>query len=150
MTLYMETTKIPAEKTAQEIVHLLSQAGASSVLTEYKDKKIAGLAFRIVVKGNQIPFLLPVKIEPVWKQLQQNRAPMNRAKNAERDREQAERVAWRQILKWIQAQLALIETDMVSVAEVFLPYAQVGPSETLYQRLESKGFQALPAPEVGP
>lgn len=146
MSLYMESTKIPAERTAQEIAHLLGQAGASSILTEYRERKVIGIGFRIHIAGNDVPFLLPVRSDSIFLHLQKRRSPANRMKNTDPDRQQADRVAWRQILRWVQAQLALIETGMVRVEEVFLPYCQMGPNETLFDRIEKRGFQALPGP----
>lgn len=146
MSLYMESTKIPAERTAQEIGALLAQAGATAVLTEYgKDRKITGLSFRLHVGDREVPFSLPARIEPVFKYLQKQRAPQWRIKKEQEDRIQAERVAWRQILKWIQAQLAMIDTGMVQAGEVFLPYVQTAPNQTLYERLTASGRLALPA-----
>jgi hypothetical protein len=60
--------------------------------------------------------------------------------------QQAERIAWRQILRWLQAQLALIETGMVDAPEVFFPYALTqtkdGAPITLYQ-LAASEFRML-------
>ncbi len=144
-SLYMETTKIAAEKTAQEIATLLAHAGASAVLTEYgKDRKISGLSFRLEIGGHQVPFSLPARTEPVFRCLQKKRAPMYWARKEQEDRIQAERVAWRQLSRWIQAQLAMIDTGMVQAGEVFLPYVQTAPHQTLYERLTVGGQLALP------
>jgi hypothetical protein len=146
MSLYMETTKISAERTAQEIATLLAQSGASAVLTEYsKDRKISGLAFKLFVGDREVPFSLPVRVDPVFRCLQRKRTATWRIKKEQEDREQGERVAWRQLLRWIQAQLALIDTGMVQTAEVFMPYVQVSPGQTLYERLTANGHLALPA-----
>ncbi len=145
MSLYMESTKISAERTAQEIGALLAQAGATAVLTEYgSDRKISGLAFKLNVKGLEVPFTLPARIDPVFKYLQRQRAPMWRVKKEREDRVQSERVAWRQLLRWIQAQLAMIDTGMVAAEEVFLPYVQTAPGQTLFERLTKSGRLALP------
>jgi hypothetical protein len=146
MSLYMESTKITAERTAQEIGTLLAQAGATAVLTEYsKDRKICGLAFKLHIGDREVPFSLPARIDPVFQYLQKKRAPKWRIKKEQEDRIQSERVAWRQLLKWIQAQLSMIDTGMVAAAEVFLPYVQTAPGETLFERLTSTGRLALPA-----
>jgi hypothetical protein len=145
VSLYMESTKISAERTAQEIGGLLAEAGATAILTEYgKDRKISGLAFKLMVKGQEVPFSLPVRIDPVFRYFQKKRSAMWRPKKEREDREQSERVAWRQLLRWIQAQLAMIDTGMVESAEVFLPYMQTGPKQTLYERLTIGGHLALP------
>jgi hypothetical protein len=64
-----------------------------------------------------------------------------------RVREQAERVAWRQLLRWAQAQLAMIETGMAAAEEVFLPYLQEPSGRTVYEVFAESRFKALPAPE---
>lgn len=137
MTLYMETTKKSAESTAHEISILLGQSGASAIQTEFVDRKIVALSFRIDIDGQHIPFRLPVRVEPIFQYLKRKR----RRTSIESDRAQAERIAWRQIYYWIKAQLALVETGMVKPAEVFLPYIQTGINETLYQRLEAGQFK---------
>lgn len=145
MSLYMETTKISAEKTAMEIQSLLVLSGACRILTEYdKSRKLTGLSFMLQVKGADVPFSLPARVDPVFKALQKKRAPMYRDRKQQEDKEQSERVAWRQLLRWIQAQLAMIDTGMVAAEEVFLPYVQTAPGETLFERLTASGRLALP------
>lgn len=56
---------------------------------------------------------------------------------------QAKRIAWRQILRWVEAQMAFVETGMVKMEEVFMPYIQVGIDETLFDRLEGQGFRLI-------
>ena len=65
------------------------------------------------------------------------------------DIEQATRTAWRILKDWLLAQLALIETGMASVEQVFLPYAQNPSGQTVYEALIEKKFAglALPAPK---
>jgi hypothetical protein len=59
-------------------------------------------------------------------------------------RPQAKRIAWRQILRWIEAQMAFARTGMVKIQEVFMPYIQVSiTGQTLYERFEQKGLTAL-------
>ena len=146
MSLYMETTQISADKTAMEIQSLLVQAAACRILTEYdKSRKLVGLSFMLQVKGADVPFSLPARIEPVFKVLQKKRAPMYRDRKVQEDKAQSERVAWRQLLRWIQAQLAMIDTGMVAAEEVFLPYIQTAPWQTLYERMTAGGRLALPA-----
>jgi len=147
MALYMETTKIAAEKTAAEISNLLAMAGAQQVMTDYENGQATGLTFAMDVGGNRIGFKLPVRTGAVFVALNKKRSPKTRDKMSGSDHEQAHRVAWRQVLKWVQAQLALIETGMVKTQEVFMPYACLGNGQTLYEKLEATKFKALPAPE---
>ena len=48
--------------------------------------------------------------------------------------EQARRTAWRITKDWVDAQLAIIETKMVTTAQVFLPYAVTNDGRQVYQR----------------
>jgi hypothetical protein len=54
--------------------------------------------------------------------------------------EQAYRVAWRNILDWVEAQMALLEIEMVKMEEIFLPYMVNPKGETFFETLEKKGF----------
>ena len=51
--------------------------------------------------------------------------------------EQAKRVAWRQLLRWTEAQLAMIDAGMAHAGEVFLAYAEVEPGVTFFQKVMS-------------
>lgn len=145
MALYMETTKIPADKTAGEISSLLAQAGASKVMTDYENREAVGLTFSINIEGRETPFKLPVRVEPIFRHIQRMKKPENRDRLAVQDMEQAKRVAWRQVLKWVQAQLAMIDTGMVQSHEVFMPYAMLNRSKkTLFETYQEQGLKALP------
>ena len=63
-----------------------------------------------------------------------------------RIRAQAERVGWRQLLRWVQAQLAMIEVGMAQRAEVFMPYIQQADGRTFFEYFEAKQL-ALPPGE---
>lgn len=140
MTLFMETTQISAEQTVGEIQKILGLYGAKAILLEYANKEVAAVSFKFEVNEAEIPFHLPCRWESIHKTLMRQ---MKRPKASVDYEAQAKRVAWRQILRWIQAQLALVETNMVTVEEVFLPYMQVKNGRTLYQAMAEKGFNAL-------
>lgn len=133
----METTRISATKTAGEIVQLLAEVGATQVNQEFKDGVLIGLRWTLVRAGVELPFAMPVRTEAVlaWGARYRKRF----------DQEQAERIAWRQLLRWTQAQMALIETGMVEAAEVFLPYKLSRGGQTFWEELVGRQFRALPA-----
>jgi hypothetical protein len=154
-SLFMESTEIPVQKTAGEILSLLVRAGATQVSLDYKGAKITGMRFTYPVDGHDVPFRLPVRTEPIFQIINGRRTPdtwkqFSREQMAEKDREQADRVAWRQLLRWIEAQIAMIETGMVKTDEVFLPYAATASGVTLYEQFIETGMAArlLPAPEA--
>ena len=57
--------------------------------------------------------------------------------------QQANRTAWRIIKEWILTQMALIETEIVTVEEAFLSYMLTG-KQTLYQALANGDLKILP------
>lgn len=142
-TLFMETTGIEAAQTVAQIQALLGKSGAKSILTEYDKGEVCAVSFQVHFKGSDIPFRLPCRADSIEKILIEN----IKTKSTEvyyrmkcTAKEQAKRVAWRQVLRWIEAQLALVETEMVTLQEVFLPYMQTGLNQTLYQAIEKRGF----------
>lgn len=143
--LFMGTTRIPPERTAAEIISCLVQGGARQIGQEYDaSQKLIGVKFTIeVLPGNLQCFVLPVKVEPVFKLINGGRK-FNRAAYAKDDREQAERVAWRQLLRWVEAQLAMIKLGMVEAGEVFFPYMLRDDGQTLFQLFKEQGMKMLP------
>ncbi len=140
-TLFMETTKIASEKTVSEIQTVLGKYGAGAILVDYDKGEVIAVSFKIIVAGQEIPFKLPCKPEAIYVILAERRAyPKD---YEEKDMEQSKRVAWRQILRWVQAQMALVETDMVKIQEVFMPYIQMKLGHTLYEQLEKTKFTML-------
>lgn len=136
MALLNYTTKIDADKTAQEIAKCLSLHGAKAVLTEYdpKESLVSAISFKITLNDKDITFRLPCDWKPVLTILE-NDAKVPRA---HKTREQAVRTAWRIVKDWVEAQMALVETQMVTTAQVFLPYAVMRSGKTLSEQIAEK------------
>lgn len=84
-------------------------------------------------------FEMPIRVDPIRELL--------RKRGRSGDSEKAERVAWRQLLRWVEAQAALIECGMVQPAEPFLAYAfDPIKEQTLFQVMMETQYKALPAP----
>ena len=143
MSFYMATTQIAPEKTAMETSSLLGRFGAAQILTTYEDGETVGLSFMIQKNGARIPFRLPVKWQPVMIAMQNDKKTPARLCN----REQAIRVAWRLVYRWVQAQLALVEAGAVELEEVFLPYAETRNGQTVYELYSDSQFKMLAAPK---
>jgi hypothetical protein len=130
MPLLNYTTQIDAFKTISEIQKLLAKAGASAVMSEMDDNgNIVALSFKIKLNQRDIAFRLPTDWRPVLEVMKQD----NRVPRGLKTQEQALRVAWRITKDWIEAQVAFIETMMVTTAQVFLPYAVTANGQTLYE-----------------
>ncbi len=142
-SLYMETTEIPPERTIAEITTLLVKHGATGIASKYEGGMVAAVMFQVPIGGREVPFKLPCRTEALFKVLHARRRQGYRHRWEEQDREQSKRVAWRQMLRWIQAQLALVETGMVQIEEVFLPYLALRGGGTLYEKVAADQFLQL-------
>lgn len=60
--------------------------------------------------------------------------------------EQAQRVAWRIVKDWVEAQVALIQTEMVTLDQVMLPYMIGVGDKTIYELYKAR--KLLPALEA--
>jgi len=131
MALLNYTTTIDADKTIHEITKMLAKAGASKILTDYDDTgNITSLSFQLKLNDQPMSFTLPTDWRPVQAVLLEQRRRNARVKT---DEAQARRVAWRITKDWVEAQLAIIETRMVTTAQVFLPYAVTENGQLMYQ-----------------
>ena len=131
MPILNYTTYIDAHQTIAEIQHLLVRAGASAVLSEFDDTgNIVALSFKMRLGEEDISFRLPTDWRQILQSLEQQKRRNSRVKATE---DQARRVAWRITKDWVEAQLAIIETRMVTTAQVFLPYAVTNNGQSLYE-----------------
>lgn len=135
MALLNYTTTIPVEKTLGEIMGMLVKHGATAIHAEYEHYSPVALAFVIVTEFGEREFHLPASIEKVFavlvRQAQQGKIARRYA-----TREQAARVGWRIVKDWLEAQLAIIEAEMVSIDEVLLAYLVTDQQgTTLYQEM---------------
>jgi hypothetical protein len=129
MALLNYTTKIDSFKTISEISQLLAKAGASAIMHNFDDNGyIVALSFKIKINDQELAFKLPTDWWPVLQVLERQRVPRSL-----QTQDQALRVAWRITKDWIAAQVAFIETMMVTTAQVFLPYAITNNGQSLYE-----------------
>ena len=136
--MFTETTAVPVGKSVAEITDLLVRAGAMAISTNYRaDRSIESLSFVIPVSGGRIPYLLPIRVDPVFERLWKRRVrkgwgPAHEKLKAQ-DREQAGRIAWRQMFWWLKSQLALIDLGMVRAEEVLMPYMLANDGRTFFE-----------------
>lgn len=143
-TLFMETTKINAARTVGEIHATLVRAGARQVASQYDDDGvIVGLTWTMRVNGSDVAFKMPARMEPVYYLLAGRIAGIIDDRREQELRQKAKRVAWRQLLRWTEAQLAMIDTGMVSGQEVFMPYAVSRNGQTLFEVFQDRGQKLL-------
>lgn len=137
MAILNYTTTIEAYKTVSEIENILVKHKAKSIMKNYNGEAIESLSFLVDVGYNQIPIKMPAKVDECLKVLQNEKKINSKVKAT---REQAERVAWRILKDWVEAQMALLDINMVKMEEVFMPYIVDKSGQTLFEKLEEKRF----------
>lgn len=149
MPLKNYSTEVPALKSVMEIERKLVAHGAVSIMIDYDSNHAPeALSFIIPTRHGEIQFRLPANIKAVsallLKQLSSSTyRQWDTAYQAEKKKKievQASRVAWRIIMDWVDAQLAIIETEMVTLEQVFLPYMEIKGGKTLYEVMVDKKF----------
>jgi hypothetical protein len=116
------TTTVDPDKTALECIGLLRKHRATHVGIAFgDDQEPDGIEFVVRTAWGPQNYVLPVNVAGVEKAL---KAAWHKRLIEPRftSREQAARVAWRQVKDWLEAQLALIESGQAELAQVMLPY----------------------------
>lgn len=139
MAILNYSTTVDAFRTASEIECILVKHKAKSIMKNYEGESITGLSFLIDTGFQQLPIRLPVKVDKCLKILKKEKHE-NPRKQIKDTREQAERVAWRILKDWVEAQMALLDIEMVQFEEIFMPYIETGNGQTIFERLEAKQF----------
>lgn len=121
------STTVTALKSIGEIQGILVAHGAKHILMDYNGGEPVGLSFIVGTPYGDTPFRLPANIERVQGVLNKQRVRTSVS------RDSASRVAWRILKDWVRAQMAILETEMVSIDQVFLPYMQVKDGRILYE-----------------
>ena len=130
---YTSTSK----NTFDIIQKCLAAHRAQKLMFDYgKNGEIEALSFAMDVDGRTIGFRLPARIDQVEIVLKEAK----RWRSHDDLHEQAYRTGWANIRDWVTAQMALVDTRMAKVQEVFLPYMVQKGGKTLYELLEGKQF----------
>ena len=140
MAILNYTTTVDPLKTAGEIEYMLVKHGARQVLKDYENEELASISFVIKRGPFDIPIVLTAKVDRCLAVLQREKST-TRNSSIKATRDQAYKVAWRIMRDWIEAQMAIIDIDMVTLEEVFLPYIKTPDGRTFYQQIEDKKFQ---------
>lgn len=136
------TTTIEPEKSAIECIGRLAAHGAEAIGITYDHGLPISLYFQIETKWGKRSYSMPVNVDGTHKALQQ---AWRRGRISQRyaTLEQARRVSWRVLKDWLEAQLALIEAGVAEMSQIMLPYMQVTPDETVWDRYQQSEQKAL-------
>lgn len=126
MPIMNYTTKVDVFATLGEIQGQLVKHGAKKIMQDYdNDGHITALSFLIDTPNGPRGVKLPANVDAVLAVLTKQKVKC--------DRDQAERVAWRIVKDWVAAQMAILESEMVQMDEIFLPYMLNDKGQTLFQ-----------------
>jgi len=139
MAILNYTTTVDVFKTVSEIEYILMKHKAKSIMKNIEGETIVGLSFLIDTGSRQIPVRMPVKIDECLEVLLREKKNGSKS-NIKATREQAERVAWRILKDWVEAQMALLDIEMVKFEKIFLPYIEVSGGQTVFEKLEKQQF----------
>ena len=129
-------TKLSALSHVATIQASLIEHGAVGIQMLYDaDKRISALSFALPFKdGKNISFQLPCQ----WRKFQQ--VLINQNVQRSNDDEYAYRVAWANLKDWVLAQMALYETEIVTMPQIFLPFAEATDGSILYEKIMKSGL----------
>jgi hypothetical protein len=132
MAIINYTTTISVHKTLGEIQKNLVEHGARKLMFDYDNNgHILSLSFSIATPNGDRGVKLPANVPAIFEVLKQQKKAGKIKTNP--DYVQAERVAWRIIKDWVEAQMAILETRMVQFEEVFLPYMINNKGQIFFQ-----------------
>lgn len=152
MAILNYTTEVPASRSIAEILVLLQKGGASAVLMENtSDGKVTSIGFQMTTAFGKQSFNLPANVGAVSLSLNASIKRKERDGSGKlkipqsllNDHAQAERIAWRIVKDWLEAQLALHEIGVAKMEQIMLPFAVDESGKTFYQRLVDRGGPLL-------
>jgi len=116
MPLKNYTSGMAINRIFDGIQKMLVEHGAKQITFDYSDDgRAVGLTFTIQTPKGMLPIKLPVRIEKIKKVFENDGIYC-------KDDLQPYRTGWKNIHDWVEVQMAMIDTEMVKLEEIFLPY----------------------------
>lgn len=147
-TLFMETTEISSAKTVGQIIGELGEYPFVRQVSQTFNGSGGVRSIEFLITDEQLgitSYRLEPRIEEIFKILQGKQT--DPVKWEEKDRQRAPKVAWRQIYRWMQAQLAMVDSKMAAPQEVFFAHMVNKDGTTMFQKFVE--FKALPPASGG-
>jgi hypothetical protein len=125
------TTSVEADKTAMECISILRKYGAKQIGLTFGDDQVPdGLSFTIVTRWGLRAFDLPVDTDNAYLVLKRY-ARDGKIRNSSATPAQAVRTGWRVLKDWLESQLAIIESGVMSAERVLSSYMLVDHGKTM-------------------
>lgn len=125
--------------TFDKIQKTLSTHGAHKIMYDYaKDSSglLEAISFALEINGQALAYRLPAMVENVITVMYGKPDRWGHKKEVTTtQRDQAYKTAWANVRDWIDAQMAMIDTQQADVAQVFMPYLVQKNGKTLYENV---------------
>lgn len=136
MPILNYTTSVPAMRTIGQIQGKLAEHGARAVMMNYEGKRVVSLAFQVDGPAGPLSIKLPVDAMATLKVMERDELQPRYLTE-----DHAYRVSWRIVKDWVEAQMALLDTEMVRMEQIFLPYIITHNGKTVYEIMAGMNFQ---------
>lgn len=135
------TTQIDVHKTIGEIQGILVENGAQKIMFDYEDKQPISIRFMISTPSTQdAAVCLPARPKSVQRILEKMKREKGSRMSVKPTFDQACRVAWRIVKDWLEAQMAMVQTEQMEFTEVFLSQLVDGKGRTFFEVVKSNNF----------
>ena len=134
------TSTVTVEKSIAYIEKKLTQFGVNHIIKKYGvDGDIKGIMFSLTVKGKELAFKLPAKVE-ICEEIFLKAIKKPQKNTINLIHEQAQRTAWKLVSDWIDIQLAMVELGQKELIEIFLSDIYDAKTEqTLFEKFMNEG-----------
>jgi hypothetical protein len=140
MNIKNYTTEVPATRSIEYIERLLINFGASNIMKEVKDARVASISFLVTIDGTPFAFKLPANVKACYLWLKEK----NPKRKEETNWAQAERIAWKHQHEWLHIQLSSIELSQIEKLQALIPYSyDPHTGKSFYDRMKENKFQNL-------
>jgi hypothetical protein len=145
-------TTVDVEKTLVDIHRMLVRSGARRISVEYDEhRQPTAVTFVIALPFGETPYRLPANTTAVYALLERQWQD-GMVRRGLVTVGQASRVGWRIVKDWLEAQLTIIDSGLVTLDQVMLPYNVValedGREGTFYDAWRAHRGK-LPSPDDG-
>jgi len=134
------TTKIPAKQTVGEITDLLTEHDAVRItINNNESRNPKAITFTLIIEEKEVGFLLEANVDATYRAMVADK----KVTKAHKNKEQAERTAWRTLKEYLHIKLDYIaieqdkEARMFKMQEEFFAKMITPNNQTVFQFFKS-------------
>lgn len=136
-------SEIDMGRLCTQLEQTLASHGAQQIRMDYDEQGLRrAVFFSLDYHGRPISVKLPARVEQAQavlkRQYDANLGSLRKMGTKAYSYEHAYRVAWRNIVDWVEAQMALLELELAKMEEVFFPYITSRSGQTMFEQAEAQ------------